>query len=62
MQKKIIARRAAMEIREDAIVNLGIGVPELVSAVCTEEKINDYLTLTVEAGPIGGIPQGGAAF
>lgn len=60
--KKIIARRAAMEIREGAIVNLGIGVPELVSAVCTEEKINDYFTLTVEAGPIGGIPQGGAAF
>lgn len=60
--QKIIARRAAMEIREGAIVNLGIGVPELVSAVCTEEKINDYFTLTVEAGPIGGIPQGGAAF
>ena len=60
--RKIIARRAAMELKEGTIVNLGIGMPEKISEVSTEEGINDYMTLTVEAGPIGGIPQAGNAF
>ncbi len=60
--RKIIARRAALELCAHDIVNLGVGIPELIAEIASEENIVDLMTLTAEPGVVGGQPASGLNF
>ncbi|MBO0905876.1 acyl CoA:acetate/3-ketoacid CoA transferase [Jiella sonneratiae] len=54
--RKIVARRAAFELRKGAVCNLGAGISTGVSSVAAEEGVLGDIVLTNEQGYIGGAP------
>ncbi len=60
--RRIIARRAAMELECGAVTNLGVGMADGVASVVTEADLLDHVTFTVEQGIIGGVSARGVLF
>ena len=60
--RKVIARRAAMELTPGVIVNIGSGIPSGIGSIAAEEGISSALTCSVESGPMGGQVQEGLSF
>lgn len=59
---KVIARRAALELRENETVNLGFGISALVPRILVEEGAGQAVTWVIEQGAVGGVPLTGFAF
>ena len=67
--EKIIARRILLELirlfkhkRSPVLVNLGIGIPALISLVATEEDVTEFIITVLESGPWGGVALSGNDF
>ena len=61
--RKVIGRRALMELHVDDVLNVGTGIPnDVVGPIISEEGVGDDVTVTVESGIYGGIPMGGVDF
>lgn len=60
--KKVLLRRAAMEISKDIYANFGLGMPQEVGGIVDEEGCADWLTMISESGCIGGVPNAGVGF
>lgn len=61
-QRKVVARRALMEVKPGYVGNVGVGIADGIGAVAREEGVGDAFTLTVETGPVGGATAQGIFF
>jgi len=62
-ERKIVARRAALELEPNSIINVGVGrMPDAIPGVAGEERIADLVTITVDPGVMGGVPMSGNDF
>ena len=55
-ERKVIARRQAIELRPNMLVNIGVGVSNGVPIILSEEGVSDMVTLSLEQGQSGGLP------
>lgn len=60
--QKVIARRAAMELAQYDIANLGFGVSANVPRILMEEDLDGQVTWIIEQGAVGGFPVTGKPF
>lgn len=60
--EKIIARRAAMELKRGQTANLGFGISAMVPRILLEEGHPEAVTWAIEQGAVGGMPLTGFAF
>ena len=61
--RKVIGRRAAMELTLETAINLGTGIPnDVIGSITAEEGLSNDILVTVESGVYGGIPEGGVDF
>lgn len=60
--EKVIARRAAKELRYGMTANLGFGISAMIPRILLEEGHPDAVTWAIEQGAVGGVPLTGFAF
>ncbi|AUH33299.1 acyl CoA:acetate/3-ketoacid CoA transferase [Paracoccus tegillarcae] len=60
--EKVIARRAAMELRRGQTANLGFGISAMVPRILLEAGEPQAVTWAIEQGAVGGMPLTGFAF
>lgn len=61
--RKVIARRAVLELAPNSVINVGVGsIPDQVPLVAGEERVHDLLSFAVDSGVIGGVPMSGLDF
>ncbi len=62
LAKKIIARRAAQEVRSGDTIGLGFGASAGVANVLDVTGRLDHVTVCIEQGHVGGLPESGDLF
>jgi propionate CoA-transferase len=60
--RKIIGRRASVELAAGNVINLGVGIPAVIPSVIAEEGMTNKITTTTELGVFGGVPAIGLDF